>query len=130
MENISVAFAGNLVLDKVDFQLRDGEIHSVVGANGAGKSTLIKILNGVYRQTAGTIIVRGNPVTIRHPKDAERLGLAFVHHEFNVCPDMTVAENIFIGNWSAGRFGTYNRTATNNEAARLSEFMGIDIEPQ
>ena len=129
MENISMAFAGNLVLDKVNFRLRDGEIHSLVGANGAGKSTLIKILNGIHRQTAGTITIRGNPVNIRHPKDTERFGLAFVHQELNICPDMTVAENIFIGNWSTGRFGTYNRKATITKAAQLSEVMGIDIDP-
>ena len=129
MENISMAFAGNLVLNKVNFRLRKGEIHSLVGANGAGKSTLIKILNGVHRQTGGAITIRGNPVNIRHPKDTERLGLAFVHQELNICPDMTVAENIFIGSWAAGRFGTYNRKLTNDKAARLSEVMGIDIDP-
>ena len=129
MKNICMSFAGNVVLNRVDYSVRDGEIHALMGANGAGKSTLIKVLNGVYRQRSGCIEIHGKPVRLKSPKDAERLGLAFVHQELNVCPDMTVAENIFIGNWATGKYGQYDRSATNDNAVRLQNMMGIELDP-
>ncbi len=124
-----MSFSGNRVLDGVHFTLREGEVHSLMGANGAGKSTLIKILNGIHHPVSGSIEIDGVPVRIREPKDAERHGLAFVHQELNVCRDMTVAENMYIGNWARDAMGLYDRRKTAQNAAHLLEMMGIDLDP-
>ena len=79
-----------------------------MGANGAGKSTLIKILNGIYNTPFGEIEIDGK-VNIKTPSDAEKYGLAFVHQELNVCNDMTVAENMYIGNWIRDKYGLYDK---------------------
>ena len=129
MEDIVMSFSGNVVLDKVNYSLRQGEIHSLMGANGAGKSTLIKILNGIYHQVSGEIKIAGKTVKIRSPKDVEKYGIAFVHQELNVCPDMTVAENMFIGNWAKTPLGLYDRKQTSKNAQNLLELMGIELDP-
>ncbi|MEA5012997.1 MAG: sugar ABC transporter ATP-binding protein [Candidatus Limiplasma sp.] len=129
MKQITMSFSGNQVLKAVDFGLRQGEVHSLMGANGAGKSTLIKILNGIYTPVSGSIEVEGVPARIRQPKDAEKYGLAFVHQELNVCPDMTVAENMYIGNWATSRRGVYDRKKTSRNAAALLQGMGVSLDP-
>ncbi len=129
MRDITMSFSGNKVLDNVNFQLRQGEVHSLMGANGAGKSTLIKILNGIYQAVSGNIEVDGRAVQIKNPKDAERLGLAFVHQELNVCNDMTVAENMYIGNWIRNSMGFYDRKGTSRKAGELLRIMGVDLDP-
>lgn len=129
MKDITMAFSGNKVLDKVNFQLNSGEVHSLVGANGAGKSTLVKILNGIYRPVSGAIEINGRPVYINNPKDAERHGLAFVHQELNVCIDMTVAENMYIGNWAKDKFGFYDKKKTAAKAKQLLDMMEVNIDP-
>lgn len=129
MQQITMSFSGNQVLKGVDFDLREGEVHALMGANGAGKSTLIKILNGIYHPVSGTILVDGKPAVIREPRDAEKYNLAFVHQELNVCPDMTVAENMYIGNWAVSRKGVYDRKQTSKNAAGLLEAMGVTLDP-
>jgi ABC-type sugar transport system ATPase subunit len=129
MKNITMSFSGNKVLDQVNFDLLRGEVHSLMGANGAGKSTLIKILNGIHHPAGGTIEIDGTAVRIKEPKDAEKYGLAFVHQELNVCPDMTVAENMYIGNWAKNKYGIYDRQQTAKNAAVLMRLMGIQLDP-
>lgn len=129
MKNITMSFSGNKVLDDVDFELHEGEVHSLMGANGAGKSTLIKILNGIYLPVSGSIEVDGKPASIKTPKDAEKYGLAFVHQELNVCVDMTVAENMYIGNWATDKMGFYDKKATSQNAKNLLDIMGVDLNP-
>lgn len=129
MKQITMSFSGNQVLKGVDFDLRKGEVHSLMGANGAGKSTLIKILNGIYHPVSGFIEIDGTQVRIREPRDAERYGLAFVHQELNVCPDMTVAENMYIGNWATSHKGIYDRATTARNAAQLLDTMGVFLDP-
>lgn len=129
MKNITMSFSGNKVLKGADFELREGEVHSLMGANGAGKSTLIKILNGIYRAVSGEIEIEGVPVQIKTPGDAEKYGLAFVHQELNICNDMTVAENMYIGNWIKNKAGLYDRKATAAKAKELLELMGVDLYP-
>ena len=129
MEDITMSFSGNRVLKGVNFQLKEGEIHSLMGANGAGKSTLIKILNGIYHAVSGIIKVDNKQVQIRTPKDAEKFGLAFVHQELNVCNDLTVAENIYIGNWIKNKRGLYDKKATSRRTKELLEIMGVDLNP-
>ncbi|HEY3232341.1 MAG TPA: sugar ABC transporter ATP-binding protein [Roseiflexaceae bacterium] len=96
MRGISKRFGGIQALENVDFTLRRGEVMALVGENGAGKSTLIKILAGVYQGDSGQILMDGRPVEIRSPGDAQRLGVAVIYQEFNLTPNQTVAENVFL----------------------------------
>ncbi len=99
LRNISKTFGGIKVLKNVDFDVRPGEVHALLGENGAGKSTLIKILSGFHHpDEGGEITVNGRPVAFSAPRDARRSGIATVYQELLLFPDMTVAENIFIGN--------------------------------
>ena len=99
MRDISKYFPGVLALQNVDFTLREGEIHALMGENGAGKSTLIKVLTGVYEKDGGEIYLKGNSgaVSIRSPQDAQNLGISTVYQEITLCPNLSVAENIYIG---------------------------------
>ncbi|MBE5842086.1 MAG: sugar ABC transporter ATP-binding protein [Butyrivibrio sp.] len=97
LRGIDKSFPGVRALHNVDFTLRSGEIHALMGENGAGKSTLIKILTGVYQMDAGSIFVDGNAVSIHSPQDAQNKGISTVYQEITLCPNLTVAENMFIG---------------------------------
>lgn len=98
MRQICKSFPGVKALQNVDFTLRKGEIHALMGENGAGKSTLIKVMTGVYSRDAGTIWIDGaGEVSIRSPQDAQAAGISTVYQEITLCPNLTVAENIFIG---------------------------------
>ena len=128
MKNVVMSFSGNTVLDNVNFELRRGEVHALMGANGAGKSTLIKILNGIYTPISGVIEIEGAPVQIRTPKDAEKHGLAFVHQELSICDNMSVAENIYIGKWEKNRLGLYDKRKTSMNAQKFLQVMGVDLD--
>jgi len=97
LQAIVKRFPGVLALNDVGLDVVPGEVHALLGENGAGKSTLIKVISGVYRPDAGTIQVDGRPVDIRTPHDAQALGISTINQEFTLAPDMTVAENIFLG---------------------------------
>ncbi|MBR6308884.1 MAG: sugar ABC transporter ATP-binding protein [Lachnospiraceae bacterium] len=97
MKGIDKKFPGVLALNGVDFTLRKGEIHALMGENGAGKSTLIKVLTGVYQKDGGVITVEGENVSIKSPQDAQNKGISTVYQEITLCPNLTVAENMFIG---------------------------------
>ena len=97
MRGICKSFPGVKALQHVDFTLRKGEIHALMGENGAGKSTLIKVLTGVYGKDEGEIRVDGRPVSIHSPQDAQKNGISTVYQEITLCPNLTVAENMFIG---------------------------------
>ncbi len=97
MRGVDIAFPGVKALKGVDFSLRRGEVHALMGENGAGKSTLIKCLTGVYHMDAGTIALRGAPITPTTPQAAVEMGISTVYQEVNLCPNLSVAENIFIG---------------------------------
>ncbi|NLF28730.1 MAG: sugar ABC transporter ATP-binding protein [Clostridiales bacterium] len=94
MRGVTKLFPGVRALSGVDYSIDEGEINALLGENGAGKSTLIKIVSGVYEATEGEILLRGKPVHIRVPADAQRLGIGTIHQEFNLFPNMTVLENI------------------------------------
>jgi simple sugar transport system ATP-binding protein len=97
MSHIEKRFPGVLALNGVDFTLRKGEIHALMGENGAGKSTLIKVLTGVYQMDGGQITVEGESISIHSPQDAQNNGISTVYQEITLCPNLTVAENMFIG---------------------------------
>ncbi|GAA1354866.1 sugar ABC transporter ATP-binding protein [Streptomyces beijiangensis] len=129
IESIRKTFPGVVALDSVDFDLRRGEVHVLLGENGAGKSTLIKMLSGAYRPDSGRILADGEEVRIHGAQDAERLGIATIYQEFNLVPDLTVAENIFLGR-QPRRFGMIDRKRMESDAEKLLSRVGLDISPR
>ncbi|MDX3668985.1 sugar ABC transporter ATP-binding protein [Streptomyces europaeiscabiei] len=129
IEGIRKTFPGVVALDGVDFALRRGEVHVLLGENGAGKSTLIKMLSGAYTPDAGRILAGGEEVRIHGAQDSERLGIATIYQEFNLVPDLTVAENIFLGR-QPRRFGMIDRKRMEAEAAELLERVGVNVSPR
>jgi len=128
MEGINKAFPGVQALSDVDFFLRRGEIHAIVGENGAGKSTLIKILTGVEKQDTGKVILEGKAITVKSPLHAQELGISTVYQEINLCLNLTVAENILIGH-EPRRLGSVNWRAMNAQAREfLLQRLNIDID--
>ena len=97
VQEIKKEFPGVIALNKVNFKLKRGTVHALLGENGAGKSTLVKIISGVYNQTSGQIFVNGNKIDKMTPQLAMKLKIAVVHQELNLIPEMTVSENVFIG---------------------------------
>lgn len=126
MEGISKSFPGVKALDNVDFTLRKGEIHALMGENGAGKSTLIKVITGVYEKDAGRIAIDGKPVHLRSPQEAQNMGIGTVYQEITLCPNLTVAENMFIGR---GQNPLVQWKQMNEKAAQLLDSLGIPASP-
>ncbi len=129
---ISKAFGVVRVLDEVDFDLRAGEVHSLLGENGAGKSTLLKIFGGVHRADQGEMLYRGEPATVDHPQKARELGIALIHQEPLTFPDLDVAENIFLGHgttWKS-RFIPIKWKDRYREARRLLDELGVRLDPR
>ncbi len=128
--HISKSFRATRALRDVSFQVRRGEVHALVGENGAGKSTLMKILSGVHRMDEGAIRLGGRPVEIPDPHAGKRLGIGIIYQELALIPDLTVAENIFIGDLSA-RFGLIDWRELNRKAGELLAEMGFSqIDPR
>jgi len=124
MTGIRKEFPGVVALDGVDFRMFPGEVHALMGENGAGKSTLIKTLTGVHGIDAGTIALGGAPVAFAGPSEAQRAGVSTVYQEVNLLPNLSVAENIFIGR-EPRRFGRIDWAATRRRAEVLLE--GLDL---
>ncbi|HJF32425.1 MAG TPA: sugar ABC transporter ATP-binding protein [Sporosarcina psychrophila] len=129
MTGISKSFNGNTVLNNVEFSVEKGEIHALMGENGAGKSTLMKILTGIYTRDTGEVKVKGELVDFKNPKEAERAGIAVIHQELNILPDLTVAENLFLGNEKTfGKSGILKTREMNKEAKMILAELGLDID--
>jgi len=129
MKAVRKAFSGVEVLHGVDFELRSGEVHALVGENGAGKSTLMKILCGVHDTYDGQILLDGRPIRFGSPRGAEAAGIAIIHQELSLVPDMTVAENIFLGCEPINRFRTVDHRRMRREAERLlGDRLGLRID--
>ena len=129
MRGICKYFPGVKALQNVDFTLRPGEVHALMGENGAGKSTLIKVLTGVYEKDGGDIYLQGNDgaVSIRSPQDAQDLGIATVYQEITLCPNLTVAENMYIGR---GHKKTENWKKMYADADAILQNLGIPRQRQ
>jgi len=130
LKNIKKIFPGVIALDNVDFDVRYGEIHALVGENGAGKSTLIKILGGAYQPDGGKIIIENKEVIISSTSMAQHYKIAVIYQEFNLIPDLTVAENIFIGREPKIGKSLINWNKLNNNAAEILKKLDIDIDPK
>ena len=129
MQGIVKRFAGATALDHVDFALRAGEVHALVGENGAGKSTLIKIMTGAYRRDEGEVWLDGRPVRFGTPADAQAAGVVAVHQEIHLLAYRTVAENIYLGR-EPHRWGLVDWGKMNRDAAQLLSGLGIDVDPR
>ena len=129
MRRIVKSFGPVEVLKEVDLDIRAGEVHALAGENGAGKSTLMKVLQGVHPITSGEIEVNGEPVKIRNPADAERVGIGMVFQEFSLVPSMTVAQNIFLNRELRSKLGLIDDRAAEREAARIFADLGVSIDP-
>ena len=127
-EGIGKSFAGVEVLRGIDLALAGGEIHALLGENGAGKSTFARILAGVHRPSAGRLLLRGKPVEIGSPLEAQRLGITLIHQEPISFPHLSVAENLFIGGGSGGPFGRVRWRDMAAEARRLMDGLGVAID--
>lgn len=132
MHNIHKAFGKNTVLSGVSFDLVTGEVHALMGENGAGKSTLMNLLTGLYSLDQGTIQIDGKETAFKNPEEAEQHGIAFIHQELNIWPDMTVLENLFIGKEIYTKFGLLDtkkmKVLAQSQLDRLSVNLSLDQE--
>lgn len=127
ISKLSKSFGPVRALRNVDFELRRGEIHALAGENGAGKSTLMNVIDGILQPDNGDILFDGVPVKITSPAEAQKLGVGFVHQEIALCPDVSVAENIFMATTNASRSLLMNYRALETKAAEvLGELVDID----
>lgn len=121
-------FGNHVALDKVDFGLKPGEVHALLGENGAGKSTLIKILTGAYQPTLGEVLVDGAPVTLNNPQHAQTYGIGTVYQEVNLLPNRSVAENLYLGHQPTW-LGFVDRRKMERDSAAILARYGLDIDP-
>ena len=127
-EQVTKVFPGTVALDHVDFHVRRGKVNALVGENGAGKSTLMKVLAGVDRPTSGHLRMNGEIVHLRSPLDAEKLGIGIIYQEMNLCPNLSVAENIFLGRELAAN-GVVDLKQQRERSRVLIERLGHSINP-
>lgn len=125
---ITKQFGAHLALDQVDFGLKRGEVHALLGENGAGKSTLIKILTGAYHPNGGEVVIEGQPVRLENPQDAQHQGIGTVYQEVNLLPNRSVAENLFLGHQPT-RFGFVDRRRMEHKAREILARYGLAIDP-
>ncbi len=130
LRSISKTFPGVQALKDVSFSVQEGQLHALVGENGAGKSTLMKILAGVYQPDAGGVYWQGQPITLSRPSDAQWHGIRIIYQEFNLLPDLTVAENVFLYREPKTRFGLVDFSAMNKATAVLLARLETKIHPE
>tara|TARA_B110000967_G_scaffold210018_1_gene269576 strand:- start:4779 stop:6296 length:1518 start_codon:yes stop_codon:yes gene_type:complete len=130
LHGISKFFPGVKALDNVSFDIRPGEVHALVGENGAGKSTLMKILAGLYNPDQGNIIHQDKHVKIRNPLEARTRGILLIHQELSLSPELSVAENIYLGAWPTNFFGVLKKRKLNKDSLIALSAMGCDFGPK
>ncbi len=128
LRGVTKRFGGATALDGVDFELRPGEIHGLVGENGAGKSTLMKILSGVHTPDEGEIVLRGETVQFSNPADSKALGIGMIYQELSCMPALSVAENVFLGRQLTNGLGAVDWKRMRREAEAHLGLLGIDID--
>ncbi len=130
MRGVSKFFPGIKALEGVDFSMRSGEVHALIGENGAGKSTLVKVLTGVHRPSSGELLFKGEALELRDPTDARRAGIAAIHQDASMFPDLTVAENVFSGHLLRGRSGLLDWRAMRERARELLRRVELEVSPE
>lgn len=128
MQGIAKQFGGVYALQEVNFSLREGEVHALLGENGAGKSTLIKVLGGIHKADEGKIFIDGKETKIEGVKDAQDKGISIIHQEIVLVPHISVAENIFLGKEPVNKLGIKDRKRMNAEAQKMAAALGLDID--
>ncbi|WP_319469038.1 sugar ABC transporter ATP-binding protein [uncultured Trichococcus sp.] len=128
MNGITKSFGTNSVLRGVDFTIKAGEVHALMGENGAGKSTLMNILTGLHKPDAGEILIDGTPKQFDSPKEAENFGLSFIHQEMNTWPEMTVVENLFLGNEIKNAIGWIDNKKMRALALETFRELGVTLD--
>ncbi|WP_018626298.1 sugar ABC transporter ATP-binding protein [Niabella aurantiaca] len=128
-KNITKKFSGVIALHNVSLELYPGEVNAIVGENGAGKSTLMKVLSGVHTQYDGDIFFYGEKVRFGSAKDAERAGIAIIHQELNLVPQLTIAENIFLGRELVSTWGTLDKTQMRHQTKKLLQRVNLEMSP-
>src|SRR3712207_195093 len=129
LRNVTKRFGGVTAVEGVDFDLRAGEVHALVGENGAGKSTLMKIVHGLYPPDEGTLEVGGEPVDFTSPREAEAAGIAMIPQELDLFPELSVTENLFVGRHQPRTgWGTLDRAAMRAEARERLSSLGVDLD--
>jgi ribose transport system ATP-binding protein len=129
MKEITKTFPGVVALDRVSFNLKENEIHALLGENGAGKSTLIKILGGIYKPDSGEIILNGKKVEFSSPLDAKKHGIAIIHQELMLSENLSIAENIFLGK-ELGSPVNLNYHKMVEESKKYLQMLGFEIDPR
>jgi ABC-type sugar transport system ATPase subunit len=129
-ESMTKKFPGVIALNEVSFEIRAGEVHALMGENGAGKSTLMKVLSGIYNPDGGAIYYQGERVTFASPKEARDRGILLVHQELSLSPELTAAENIYLGAWPTNRFGVLQKRKMNEQAKAALDSLGCDFGPE
>lgn len=127
MSGIAKAFGTNQVLRDVSITLKEGEVHALMGENGAGKSTLMNILTGIHKADAGTITIDGVERTFPNPREAELNGVAFIHQELNIWPNLTLLENLYLMRPKRNKFGMLDKKAMLTEAENTCRELGIEL---
>jgi len=127
--HIKKSFGGVAALDDVSLTLHPGEVTAIIGENGAGKSTLMKILSGVHADYQGEIRIDGKPVTLGHPRAAEAAGIAIIHQELNLVPELDISANIFLGREPLNRWGLLDRQAMRIRCIELMDRLGLEADP-
>ena len=130
LEHISKSFPGVKALNDVSINFSPGRVHVLLGENGAGKSTIIKIISGVYQSDEGNLIVRGNKERFENTRESLGKGISVIHQELSVIPDLTIAENIFLGREPKTPLGLIDKQKMNQEAGKLLESLGMQINPK
>jgi ribose transport system ATP-binding protein len=129
IKSVSKSFPGVQALSDVSFTVQRATVHALVGENGAGKSTLMKILSGVYSDYDGEIVLEGQRLALRSPRDAQRHGIAIIHQELNLIPELTVVDNVFLGIERRTRLGDLDSRAMERECRLLLQRFNLDIPP-
>lgn len=130
MEKICKTFPGVCALENVDFQLKKGTVHILLGENGAGKSTLVKIISGAHKMTAGRIFLNGKQVEIRNPRHATKLGIGIIYQELNLIGNLSIAENIYLGREPIKQKIKINDPLMKTWSKTILTNLGMDIDPE
>ena len=128
LQEITKTFPGVIALDKVSFDVRPGEVHALVGENGAGKSTLIKIIAGAHQPNGGTMVFDGKPAVLTNPRQATEMGISVIYQETSLYPELTVAENIYIGRYPRRRFGSIDWPTMYDDADKIFDTLEVEAD--
>src|SRR5699024_733695 len=126
--DINKSFSGVQVLHDINVEVKRGEVHVLLGENGAGKSTIIKIITGAYEKDVGEVLWKGAPLVVNNPSDAIEAGIGTIYQELNLIPELSIIENIFLGNEKKNLM-FLDRSTMKQEAASLMEGLGQYVDP-